>query len=312
MKKLSLILVTLLLVTLLSACDITIRTVASEVNKAFLDAKSSSLTVRSGVGADKIVVASGTAGSTDLSAKYYKIAVRDIPQDVVYFEASNENVALTLYDSTGAPRRQSNSKKYFGKIGVGLTSHAALESQSITVPTVCRGSCIIVDKGEGVVYLRVAAKRNAPSASFKLYAFSDTYKDSTEPENQPKNNNACSFTLNSQGIVISPTTPHRGAIETVEDVDCFSSKVATNSVTLEAAPNTTFNIKARLLDQNGNPLKVAGTTTDAVLTVGPNNRTRKATLTSSGRVLVEISSADGRAAPSANSQYILTFNNPVR
>lgn len=258
--------------------------------------------------------ATGTV--TSLSSRVYKINVNNIPStdDVVYFETDRSDVELVLYTvSNGLAKEQrvSTNANVFG-VPSAIPHTSSLESQAI-IPTPkidsCRGSCIIIKKGQGTVYLRVRAKTSTP-VNYKLFIFSDKYRDSSEPANEPVGGKCVFSTSNlihSAAIVITPKEPY--ALETVSDVDCFSSNARTNAITLNAGSGLTFNLKAQILDRSGNLLKFRDGR-DAILYVGPNHSTTAtASATFPSEFILRVSSADGRAAPAAHSQYTVTFGN---
>ncbi|MEZ4607919.1 MAG: hypothetical protein R2865_14295 [Deinococcales bacterium] len=150
------------------------------------------------------------------------------------------------------------------------------------------------------------AHSTGSQASYKLYVYKDKYYDSTEPAN-----NDCGA-LTSNAIVPVPIQQgYEGAIEAVEDKDCFSIVSAQNrNITLTLsiprnsaanAVNTTIAIRAKVYDSaNG----LLGT-----LNVGPNSPQASANivLLAGDPINILVESANGRAAAVLNSQYKLAF-----
>lgn len=322
MKKFAFLVIALSFV--LSACDITINPKPPVRTHPFPNAVQTNL----GNAKDATVTSSVTRNSP----KIYKIDINNIPDDddVIYFEANTSNVVLELFtvsNNVATKKRASISANLFGVPSAILPNTQALENQELDSQTIdsqaivptpnnsCRGSCIIIKKGSGTgtVYLRVSTKTTAP-VDYKLFLFSDTYRDKSEPANEPNAQGKCVYStsalIHSASIVITPKEPY--AIETVTDVDCFSSNKSAKAIILRAGDKLTFNIKAQIFDHKGNPLKFkdaqGNITGDAILYVGPDHRgTATARADFPSEFILRVSSADGRAAPAGHAEYTIDF-----
>lgn len=235
---------------------------------------------------------------TDGNPDYYEIRVpNDLDDSLIYFEAgTSEPLTLTLYNANGTAVRVSNSERYFALPGNLLAN--GLETQAIEIGFACRGPCIIVNKGDGTVFLRVATSSNLP-VEYTLYAYSDPYRDSTEPAN-----NDCGgipgTSVGTAAIVVTPDG-YVGAIETIEDVDCFTSEVAVSNVSLETvAANDAVQIVAKIYDVESGQLY-------GTASVGPGESSEIVTVPNRP-VDIRVVSGNGRAGPVVNSQYSLNFN----
>ncbi len=222
--------------------------------------------------------------------------------DLVYFEIiSDRAIELTLYNSQRGPVRESDGPDFFGRINSGFGS-SSLSSEGISINKICRGPCIITEKGVGTVFLKVELKIAGTSAEYELYSYSEPYQDEEEPEN-----NDCGVLDNSAIIPVPIDQEFEGALEAVEDIDCYQSNGNISSIALQLTSNTTIDVKAEIFDLNGNflsltpnPLKAqAGSTTKQILTISPTQA-----------VIVRVTTDNNRAAPAGNSKYKLSFETP--
>ena len=251
------------------------------------------------------VLASGSVGPTD-SADYYRVNVPSgLSGDLIYFELANElastNLKLTLYNSSRQKVRESDGPDFFGNPGSGFGS-SSLNSQAIRVGIQCRGPCIIAEKGVGTVYLKIESK-DGSSVSYDLYSYSDPYRDEKEPENED-----CGVLGNSAIVPVPINQEFTGALEAVEDIDCYVSNGNIKSIALRLTSNTTIDVKAEIFTLAGSPhpnsslntlRATAGSTTEQKLTISPSQS-----------VIVRVTTDNDRAAPASNSQYKLSFEEP--
>lgn len=244
---------------------------------------------------------------------YYKVNVpTSLNGNLIYFTVEGQNLELTLYDANKTAVRESDSPNFFGAIGSGL-SGSSLNNQAIVVEpkSSCRGPCILIEKASGTVYLRVKVKSG--STNYKLYSFTGNHRDDSDPQNNPtiKNGQIFCDNIKVSAIVTVPTNKaHTGAIETVEDVDCFRTKEKVNKVTLQTFSTTTITATAyvylntKLLGKIIAPPRGAATqnlTTNAIVTVPTNNIVT---------VIVvggDPNKNEKRAAVADKSKYKLTF-----
>lgn len=226
--------------------------------------------------------------------------------DLLYVEVSPVNapadsVRLEMYDANGDLVRQSSSPDFF--TGQGITIN----------PIDCRGPCILLDANTietgsgGVVYLRVSTTNGTP-VEFDLFVYQEDYGDEEEPANDI---NCTDFSTSA--IVVTPSDDeYEGAIETVEDLDCYQSDGAVRAVTIETFADTTIDLLVNAYDRD---------TGDQVLTrlfVAREGGSESASFdvgASFRRVEVQIfgydsASREVAAAPAAQSGYRISFDFP--
>ncbi len=262
------------------------------------------------VGSDSTVLSNGTINSTN-TEDYYRINLpNSLSGDVIYLELGGSNLKLTVYDANKTAVRESNSADFFGVIGSGLKP-TSLETEAIGVDLSCRGPCVIINAASGVVYAKVEARSAAP-ANYDFYVYSDNYQDSTDPENNPTQQGGQFFcgNIKVEAIVPIPTDEsYIGAIETVEDVDCFETENKVKGVNIETFPATTINVTAYIYQGN----QLLGT-----ITAPPKGTATKSLIPSAitpvpNEKIVAIVVGGNpnnnirRAAVSGNSKYKLTF-----
>ena len=224
--------------------------------------------------------------------------------DLVYFELLGTNLRLTLFNNAKQVSRESNSASFFGNPGFGLSS-SSLNNEAITVNKICRGPCVIAEKiaSSVTVFLKVEAKIPGTSTSYDLYSYSDAYQDNEEP-----GNNDCGALSNSAIIPIPIDKEFEGALEAVEDIDCYESKGNITSIALQLPSSTTINVKAEIFTLSGNPHPNASTNTLRV-TAG-NTIKQILTISPAQAVIVKVTTDNSRAAPAGNSKYKLSFETP--
>ena len=274
---------------LVSACEVSIAP------DPFLDAPTVTASAESGT---PPALASDTVAAND--AAYYRVNVPDEVSDpLLYLEATAEGdstLTVTAYDSARRAFLASNDKAWFTSAS-GLATAATTDvlPQAVTVETVCLGPCVITENDENTFYVRVSTSSPTPVA-FDLFAYDQTYGDSTEPAN-----NDCGD-LSTGAIIVTPDEEgYVGALETLGDVDCFRSDVETTQVTLSTtSDNANINIQARIYDANTNGLL-------DVIFVSPNSPTASADISGSRLVYARVSSPNSAAGPSNNSKYEISF-----
>lgn len=244
-----------------------------------------------------VLVKQGALQSGESITEFFTVPA-SLSGDLIYFELDQDNgLELTLSKGRG-PDLESSDPRFFGIVGFGIAS-SALETQAIEINIICRGPCVIFERGqvgeERVVTLTISNPTNSVK-NYGLYAFSDSYADSTEPEN-----NDCSLIESSEidvsSIVIRPSESYEGALETVEDEDCFNSDGSVNAVTLETFRNTAIVVAADVYDEFGFV---------TTLRAGPGDDSDSVEVGNS-KVRVKVLPGNNRAGPSANSGYELLF-----
>ena len=327
-KKFVLSLSSLLLIALLSACgEVTITPInpLPVVNVGDSATKPSAIAL----GADN-KTASGPFSLTDTDLTdnvgrnfFYQV---DIPGDAggdgIWFEIEGANgsdltgiadIVLLSKDSNGNFQeiRRSTGPGSFGTIA-SFSSEALETSAIVPVPvdqaTECRGPCIFVpypaNKTAGTNYTAVLAVRvlSKQSINYNLYTYAANYYDKTE-----STNNQCATlgiqSVNPQIDVLPNTPDYVGAIESVTDVDCFTSNDVTNqsvrgaTITLPAA--TTIALRADFY------IGASSTPFDSCI-VSPSDRTCSVSRNAL-EMLVKVRPANQKAAPFVNAQYELSF-----
>jgi hypothetical protein len=197
---------------------------------------------------------------------------------------------LSVFDANRNLIAVSNDATFF----TGGTTTGNLETQDLRTgfDTVCFGPCVQipnVDRSSERYYIQI---ESSTSGTFSLFAYANPYQDLSEPAGQDD----CDVTIAAAGEA------EEFALETLGDVDCVLSDGAENRVILATNADTAIAVKADVYD---------GTSLIATLNAGPEVESDTFTIVGPAKSLrVLVRSSDGRAGPSKNSQYSITFNTP--
>ena len=166
-----------------------------------------------------------------------------LSESLLYIELETDN-SLTLsagdYFSTD-PGSFSDENPAAGddEEGTGFVNTQATTTQNINVqgigaPRVCRGPCIILNN-DATSYPIAVTNTGDAAATFSLYAYDAEPVDSGEPENDN-----CSVDLGDLILLDVPLTPGAadGAIETIDDVDCYEEESEERVSIIFSAPDT--------------------------------------------------------------------------
>lgn len=296
-KRFTILFSILLMVVALTACP----TVGSDPDKSVLN---------------------GEIGAGETLTRTF-IVPNDLQGDIIYFEldgttnGSSINTAgisiaskleLTLYDATGKAVRYSNNAKFFSDI----SNANSISTAGIVVDPkkdTCRGPCIIFEydpatliSGNGQVKIKVKNNNSSP-VKYELFAFIAKYADSNEPNNhigECKNIVRSSNGVNPSGIGIDPKNriEVNGAIETVEDVDCFTTNTVVSKVTIETGSENSVGLKAVFRDKD---------TSVIIDTINVDAGSKKDYTINNKKVYIEIHSLNGKAGPAKYSSYKILY-----
>lgn len=167
--------------------------------------------------------------------------------DLIYIELNKDIELEVLPAAYTSVIYSSNSAAMFssgrlGLLGASVASAAAsvegIDSQTVTTPVTCRGSCVLVTGNtiSDPFYVRVRNDSGA-AINVSLYAYGDEYADDNEPLNG--------------SISTAPTLTSfdAGAIETSGDFDLWKAGF-TGSVTFDTVVNGIV-LEARILNGSG-------------------------------------------------------------
>lgn len=191
---------------------------------------------------------------------------------------SAQNLALEVY-TAGYNRLASSSSPTFFASGTGGLATADLEpTQVVEEDIACRGSCVIIERGDHTVLLARITNRGSATVDVDLFAYGDDYQDAGEPNNDSL-----------AGATVYPVgTSAAGAIETLGDRDFWA--VQGNGWVEFVAVNAALDLTLELYTADGTLLGIhENLDTFQVVT---------------GNYLV-VSARGSRAAPSADSTYSL-------
>lgn len=262
---------------------------------------------------DKAVL-SGEIGAGETLTRTF-IVPKDLQGDIIYFELDGNvggasintagisiasKLELTLFDATGKAVRFSDNAKSFSDIsGANLIETAGITP--VAKKTTCKGPCIIFEydpttliAGDGRVKIKVK-NNNSSSVKYELFAFIAKYADSNEPNNSAGEckNIARAATVDPKLIEVT------GSIETVEDVDCFTTSGVASQITFKTDAENTVGFSAIVQDKNTNA-------TLATVTLGSGTHISQINVNDK-EVYIIIRSANGKAAPAKYSKYELSY-----
>ncbi len=233
--------------------------------------------------------------------------ITDIADIVVVAKNNDGNFEERLRsigpESFGAP----NS---YGNLGELQTS--AIVPVPVNDAVECRGPCVFVEypstRQDDVTYYAyvVVRARAGNTINYKLYTYAASYYDETE-----NINNQCSG-LGIQSIkpeitVIGTNPDYTGAIENINDTDCFLSDDVVNAsvdgFTIELPAETTIAITAEIYKYGANGREGLLATCN----VSPSTPTCTKTGLNSLAFAVKVKPTFAQAAPYVNAQYSIKF-----
>ncbi len=270
---------------------------------------------------DKAVL-SGEIGAGDTLTRTF-IVPKDLQGDIIYFELDgNVNGAavntagisiaskleLTLFDATGKVVGYSNNAKFFSDTppaGAINTAGIVVDPKKDT----CRGPCIIFEydpvtliSGNDQVKIKVK-NNNSSSVKYELFAFIAKYTDSNESNNSV---DSCKSIARPANAAVSPTIvvdpkliEVTGSIETVKDVDCFTTSGVASKITIETSSENTVGLSVTVKDKNTNA-------TLGTIKLAPGGHLSNINVDNK-EVYIIISSNNGKAAPAKYSKYKLSY-----
>ena len=165
--------------------------------------------------------------------------------DLIYIELNKDIELEVLSAAYTSVLFSSNSAAMFasGRLGIQSAGAAAaaatdVESQTVTTPVTCRGSCVLVEGNSVSDPFYVRVRNDGGSATnVDLYVYGDVYGDDNEPVNDSINT--------APGLVAFDA----GAIETVNDFDLWRTNF-TGTVAFDTVANG-IELEARLLNASG-------------------------------------------------------------
>jgi hypothetical protein len=242
---------------------------------------------------DPQVILNPDQGDKTLTSGVTKRYIVDVPtqltQGLLYFELKTTSaVTLTVKDKDQKVIATSNDPKFFSSASPASN---VLSSQAIVASVTCRGPCVIVkNTGQSRYILELSASSDA---TYDLFIFDDPYSDGLEP-----NDSVCSTTATNNNSL-----SFDGAIETLDDVDCFQSPANVSSVTLSIAdsPSTVVPLRAELRRADNDEII-------RTLELTPGGATTSVIETRAFGVAVKVLVRGvGKAGPVNNSKYKVIF-----
>lgn len=208
----------------------------------------------------------------------------DTTLPLVYIEAeSSPNLNLEVLSANRSRIASSSGPAFFASGRSGLLAADVEPQQVVETALECRGSCVIVERGERTRLFARIHNPTSGSVSVALYAFGDIYQDTAEPGNDSRGG--------ATPYAVGATA--QGAIETVGDVDYWI---------MQGPGWVEFVAENRAVDIVAD-LYTAGGALVATYESGDQFQVL------AGQYLV-VSAVGGRAAPSADSVYTLVNGNP--
>lgn len=165
--------------------------------------------------------------------------------DLIYIELDKEVELEVLPSAFTSVIYSSNSAAMFasGRLGIQnldavTLTDAGIESQTVTTPVTCRGSCVLVEGNTMSDPFYVRVRNDGGSAtSVSLYVYGDVYADDNEPVNDSTNTAPALVAFDA------------GAIETVNDFDLWRTGF-TGTVAFDTVVNG-IQLEARILNASG-------------------------------------------------------------
>jgi hypothetical protein len=245
---------------------------------------------------EPLAVINPVEGDKTLIAKQTKRFIVEIPaqltQPLLYFElgtATADATAATLVLKNASQQviAVSSNPRFFSKTA---TAQSSLEAQAISADVICRGPCVIVkNPGTGRYILEVTATKDM---RFDLFAFDDIASDTLEP-----NDSVCKTAADN-----SNSSQFVGALETLDDVDCFQSAATVTNVTLSNANvlNPIIPVRAEIRRADNDELL-------ATLNLTPGGPTSVGETRNFGVAVKVLVRGVDVAGPNETSRYTLTF-----
>jgi hypothetical protein len=243
---------------------------------------------------DPTVPVNGAADKT-LAPGQTKRFIVEIPtqltQSLLYFEigtgdADDNAVTLVVKDASQTIVAASNNPRFFSRSSSGNI----LEAQGISTNVICRGACVIVrNPGQSRYVLELTATKDV---TFDLFAFDDPFTDTLEP-----NDSVCKTAADNGN-----TPVFEGAIETLDDVDCFQSAVNVTGVTLSNANilNPVIPLRAEIRRADNDELLTT-------LELTPGGATSVSETRNFGVAVKVLVRGIDRAGPNDTSRYTLSL-----
>lgn len=216
------------------------------------------------------------------ATRYFELGVADV-RDLVYAEVQGASgLRVSLYSSGGTRLAASESATYFGSSLSALSSSAdAVAGAAISVAFQCLGPCVAVPS-TATSYVVAVTNTTGSIAGFDLFAYTI---DATD-QNEPNDSQATAIVLNS-------ADSDRGAVERLGDTDYF---------VYDATAGGSFFVVFDPFDLAlGLEVEIVNCAACVVLD-GTSGRQVEGLV--DGDVL-RVTSAAGRAGPSASSGYSL-------
>jgi plastocyanin len=202
---------------------------------------------------------------------------------------TSSRIKLSVFDSSRNLVAVSDDPAYFTSDG---STSSLIEPQALSRRLFCVGPCVFIENLDGSSERYYVQIESSVDAAYDLFAYAELLTDSTEPGDIDD----CVVTEVPAG------TAEPFALETLGDVDCILSDGAENRVTLETVADTALAVRADVYD---------GATLVDTLNVPAGGGTDTYPGTGTAKNLrVVVRSSDGRAGPSRNSEYKITFNTP--
>jgi hypothetical protein len=234
------------------------------------------------------------------ASKLYKVNVPSgLANELLYFElgsaGDDDDVPnqLIVYDADAKPLAVSTSATSFS---AGTSTASSLEAQVTVSDRICIGPCVIVEKETGIYYVKVSSDE---SLDFNLYVYSDDYEDGGEVDTATENCRTNEDAALQPQQVINPI-PIDGAIETLDDVDCFVDSGLMEQVVLATNSLTAIEVIAEVRDATTGVLI-------ETLRAGPGAESVASTSFTPGRQFRVLVSGNDQAGPSKSSKYTVDF-----
>lgn len=223
-RPITLLSIALAAAVLLSACTITVEPVPPRLPDATVTAEDNDMTP----------VESFTIPA--FRDVFVRINV-DSTLPVLYIEL-DQNIDLEVFNANRSRLASAASSAFFGQGTTGLAPAALLDSQAITTPIACRGSCVILDQGTSSHYYAVISNTSGSSVSVGLFAFGDYMQDDNEPNNDAEGT----------APYLDVHSGASGAIEVLGDVDYW--RVSEYGEMAFDAPNEAIDITVTVYSGN--------------------------------------------------------------
>jgi hypothetical protein len=215
-----------------------------------------------------------------------------LTQPLLYFElgtadADDQAVTMVVKDASNNVIGASSNPRFFSRTASSLNQ---LEAQGISANVICRGACVIVkNPGAGRYFLELTATKDVTA---DLFVFDDSFTDTLEP-----NDSVCKTSADNGN-----SSEFDGAIETLDDVDCFQSATTNTSLILSNTDvqNPVIPLRAEIRRANNDELI-------KTIELTPGGTTSIVEPIPAGVAVKVLVRGVDRAGPSESSRYTLTF-----